>query len=727
MAQHRVDFIQGAHLFQHGFLALQRLVDQARIGQAFHGGTLGAAVHELHGIGQDGHAHHGVFQMAQPVQFIHQLLLGWQEFVDGRIQQTDRHRSRCHDLEDALEVLALHRQQLVQCLLPVFGAVGDDHLDDNRQPFRIVEHALGAAQADPHGTVFQCPVGVLRRVGVGHDLQTGGLVRPAQQGLEFRGKVRLDHGDLAEVDIAGGAVDGDQVALADGVPADKGLAHLHVDVDALGAGDTGFAHAPRDHRGVRRLAAAGCQDALGGKKTVDVFRLGLLAQQDDALSSAPLLFGAVGIEDRVSDCRAGRGRQAARHRCMRHGRVQPREQQLLEHIRLDAQQCLLPVDETLAGHVHRGANQCRGIHLAVAGLQAVEAPLLDGEFEVLHLPVMGLQPLAQRLQFLVHVGHLFLQIVDRPGRADARYHVLALGVDQVFAEQPVFAGIGVAREAHAGRAVLAEVAEHHGDQVDRGTVGHVRGDVEFAPVVDRAPPHPGVEDGLDGDFQLLHRIIREGLAGLALHHVEEAVGDLAQVAGRECDVLRDAGLVLDRLELGIEGLVGYAQGHLAEQLDEAPVGIPAEAFVAGLGDEALQGVDVESQVEDGVHHAGHGHGRTRADRHQQRVVAAAEGLAGFLLQRLHLVAHLVHDAGGQFMVGMVEVIQAGLRADDETGRHIDPDLGHFAQVGALAAEQHLVAAVTFLECENVLLGTVHRVSPGHTGLSVHGTGTGCPV
>ena len=34
---------------------------------------------------------------------------------------------------------------------------------------------------------------------------------------------------------------------------------------------------------------------------MDVFRLGLLAQQDDALSSAPLLFGAVGIEDRVSD------------------------------------------------------------------------------------------------------------------------------------------------------------------------------------------------------------------------------------------------------------------------------------------------------------------------------------------------------------------------------------------------------------------------------------------
>jgi hypothetical protein len=76
---------------------------------------------------------------------------------------------------------------------------------------------------------------------------------------------------------------------------------------------------------------------------------------------------------------------------------------------------------------------------------------------------------------------------------------------------------------------------------------------------------------------------------------------------------------------------------------------------------------------------------------------------------------------------MVQVIQAGLCRDHEAGRHVDADLGHFAQVGTLAAQQHLVAAVAILEGVNVFLRTVHHVSPGNTKSSDQGAGTGDPV
>jgi hypothetical protein len=45
----------------------------------------------------------------------------------------------------------------------------------------------------------------------------------------------------------------------------------------------------------------------------------------------------------------------------------------------------------------------------------------------------------------------------------------------------------------------------------------------------------------------------------------------------------------------------------------------------------------------------------------------------------------------------VQVGQAGLGGDHEAGRHVEADLGHLAQVGALAAEQPLVLAVAFSE------------------------------
>ncbi len=394
----------------------------------------------------------------------------------------------------------------------------------------------------------------------------GRLVRPAQQVTEFLGELGLHGGDLSEIDLAGAAVDGDDVSLAEAGFSHLGFTPLDIDADALGAGHAGLAHATGHHGRVGGLAAAGGEYALGGEEAVDVLGLGLLAHQDDLVAHflADLL-GAVRIEYGDAGGGSGGGRQTLRHGLAPHAGVEAGKEHLFQEFGLDAQQGFFSVDESRALHLYRGPHHGGGVHLAVAGLEAEEPAALDGEFEVLDLPVVGLELVTQFGEFLGHLRHLGGHPVDGLGGTDAGHYVFALGVDQVFAEEFVFARTRIAGEGHAGAAVFPAVAEDHGLDVDRGAVGHVRGDVELLAVVHGPLARPGVEYGLDGDLELLEGVVGEGPAGEFRHDLEEAFTDFLEVIGAQGHVFRDAGPFFDRIELPVEALVGHAQGHLAEE------------------------------------------------------------------------------------------------------------------------------------------------------------------
>ncbi len=404
-----------------------------------------------HGPGQHRHAPGHLGQVAQVGNLPLQLLLGGQELVDRRVEQANGHRVGGHDLEQPLEVGTLQGQQATKGLLAGLRGLGDDHLDDDGQSIHVVEHALGTRQPDPHGAVLERTQGVRRGVGVGHDLEHSELVGPGQQGPQLGGELRLDSGDLAQIDLTAGAVDGDHITLAEAGVAHIGDAPAHVHADPLGTGHAGLAHAAGDHGGVGGLAAAGGEDALGGEEAVDVLGLGLLAHQDHVQREfAPHLLGAVGVEHGDAGGRTRGGGQARGHGCGLDLGVKVGEEHLLQQVRLDAQQGLLLGDQPLADHLHGGAHHGVGVHLAVAGLQGIELAALDGELEVLDLVVVGLEPLPQLLDLAAHLRHLVAQAVDGLGGADAGDHVLALGVDQVLAVELVLAGGRVAGEGHAG-------------------------------------------------------------------------------------------------------------------------------------------------------------------------------------------------------------------------------------------------------------------------------------
>ena len=84
-------------------------------------------------------------------------------------------------------------------------------------------------------------------------------------------------------------------------------APLGVDVDRLRPADTGAAHAPRDHGGVRRLAAPAGEHPGCGDHAFQVVGGGLPAYQDDLF---PLLrhgHRVLGVEHRLADRSTGRG------------------------------------------------------------------------------------------------------------------------------------------------------------------------------------------------------------------------------------------------------------------------------------------------------------------------------------------------------------------------------------------------------------------------------------
>ena len=140
---------------------------------------------------------------------------------------------------------------------------------------------------------------------------------------------------------------------------------------------------------------------------------------------------------------------------------------------------LLAADQALRHHVDGDLERRLGGALAGARLQHPQAAVLDGEFQILHVAVVAFEPCEGRGQVRRRSPASTLRAKARPSpasmrarfgdvlrRADAGDDVLALRIDQEFAVERLFAGRGIAGEGDAGRRGLAQIAEHHGLDVD---------------------------------------------------------------------------------------------------------------------------------------------------------------------------------------------------------------------------------------------------------------------
>ncbi len=434
------------------------------------------------------------------------------------------------------------------------------------------------------------------------------------------------------------------------------------------------------------LAALGGEDPARGVESGDVLGLGERAHEDHVTARGLGVHGVLRAEHDLALRGARRGGDAlCEHRVLDH-RVERRVQQRVELLAVDrrdrlglGQQALL---DDVAGKAHRGLRRALG----AARLQHVQTAFLDRELRVLHVLVVRLEGAQDVHQRRVRLGHDVAQVGDVLRVAHARDDVLTLRVDEEVARRLGRAVDLVAAERDAGARRVALVAEDHLLDVDRSAP--VVGDAVDAPVADRAVARPGVEDRADRLLELISGLLRELLAGLVLEDLAERRGELLQRGDVELGVERDAVLLLGSLDRVLEALAGDVAHHTAEHLHEPPVAVPREALVGGLVDQALHGLVVEAEVEDGVEHAGHRLARAAAHGHEQRVIGIAELLARRLLQpRERLVDLARHPVGGGVVV--LHVGDARLRRDREPRWDAvsAQDARHFGDVRALSAKE----------------------------------------
>ena len=652
-----------------------------------------------------------------------------QELVQRRIEQADVHRQTVHDAEDREEVAALDGEQLRERALAARGIAGEDHLAYGADAFRLEEHVLGATETDAFGAELARDRGVVRRVGVAAHLQAAHAIRPRHQRLELAGlAARRDHRHAPEEDLAGRAVERDPVAAVHAVLADVEQPRIVADVELARAGDAGFSHAARDDRRVRRLAAAGGENAFRDLHAVDVLGRRLDADEDHLAAGGGGLGRLVGAEDDLTRRGARRRRYAARQQLLLGVRIDAGMEELVDRRRIDAADRGLAIDQALADHVHGDLHRRRRRTLAVPCLQHPQAAALDRELEVLHVAVVALEETRRLLELREAARHRLLErrifarallLADslrrRPRdrrplgellrRANAGDDVLALRVAEEVAVEDTLAGRRVARERDAGRAVVAEVAEDHGLHVHRGAP-LFRDVVELA-VGDRARVVPRAEHGADRAPELLLRVVGKLDPEARANERFELVRQLAQVFGREIGVGLDAARVLLFLENPLErvlllALRLQAEDDVAVHLNEAAIRVPAEARVLRLRDQPLDRLVVEAEVQDRVHHTRHRRARARSHRDEERIRGIAEATTDGRFD----LREVGGDRGTQLrriLVAVRVVVRAHLGRDREAGRHRQPEARHLREVRTLPAEEvlHVGAAVGRAVAEEV--------------------------
>ena len=330
-----------------------------------------------------------------------------------------------------------------------------------RQAVLAEEHVLGAAQADALGAQLTGLGGVGAVVGVGLHTEVADLVGPADDLLEVLAQARRDERERPVEDLAGRAVDGDLVALVDDDVADRDGLGVGVDLDRRGAGDAGLAEAAGDDGRVARHAAVGGEHALGLEHAVDVVGGRLEADEDDGLAGGALLGGRVGVEDGRADAGAGAGGQAGDHRGGRVVRVDGRVQELVELLGLDAAHGLLLVDEALVDEVGGDLQRGGGGALAVAGLQHVELVVLNSELHILHIPVMLLENIRNRLKLSIYLRKCLLHLSNWLRCSDTCNNILALCIDEELTEDLVLSVHRASCKCDSCTRSLAGVAEYH--------------------------------------------------------------------------------------------------------------------------------------------------------------------------------------------------------------------------------------------------------------------------
>ena len=338
-----------------------------------------------------------------------------------------------------------------------------------------------------------------------------------------------------------------------------------------------------------------------------------------------LLDGFLCGEHNLPDGSAGRCRQSGREDFhFRALLIEAWDQEIIELIWFHAKNRFLLTDQLLLHHLNSHSHGSASSALAVARLQHVELPFLDGELKILHIAIVFLQPCSDFAKLVVNLRHDFLQFEDWDRSAHAGNHVLALSVHEEFAVKLLRSGRRIARETHTRAAGVAEVAIYHGLHVDRGPE-HVI-DVVDAAVVLGAIVLPGAEHSVTSHHQLFMRVLRELALSMLSDDLLVFLNHFLKRLGIQIGIELGFFLLFLSVEHFVEGGFRYFQHHVAEHLDEPPIGVGGKSLIVATLGQRFHALVVQSEIENRVHHARHGKLRARTHAYEQRILARPQFL-----------------------------------------------------------------------------------------------------
>ena len=335
-------------------------------------------------------------------------------------------------------------------------------------------------------------------------------------------------------------------------------------------------------------------------------------------------------------------------RLLQGSRVELRVEQGIDLFGGDALDSFFLGDQAFVDHLDSDLHSGVGSAFAVAGLEHPQFTVFDGEFHILHIAVVVFKFLGDIHELVVDVFHDVLHGFEFFSVADTGNNIFTLGVQQVFTINLVFTVDRVAGERNAGTGIVTHVTEDHGHDVDSGA--EVIRDAFFFTIGNSAGAVPGAEDSDGGQTHLFERIGREVKTLFFLDDGFEDVFQFLQVGSGHFGVELVALGGFEFIHRTFESFIRDLQNDGTEHLDQTAIGVINETFVAGQFDHAGSGFIIQTDVQDGVHHARHGEFRAGAAGNQERVRRITEFLSGLFFNFGQCGHHLVPKTFRKFAV-----------------------------------------------------------------------------
>ncbi len=213
--------------------------------------------------------------------------------------------------------------------------------------------------------------------------------------------------------------------------------------------------------------------------------------------------------------------------------------------------------------------------------------------------------------------------------------------------------------------------------------------------------------GVTLDTDLTAEDLKELAAQLGLVLSLELVCQLLQIVGVQLDILGNALLCLHLIDELFKILLTDFHNYVGVHLDKAAIAVISPTCIAGLLRHNLYNFLIQTQIQNGIHHTGHGSSCAGAHGNEQGILLIAELLADDLLHLLNVVHDLRHDLVID-LTAILIVLGAGLGRNGEALGYRETDVGHLGQIGTFASEQLTHVSVTLgkeidiLLCHNVL-------------------------